>query len=103
MAEKCRFFRVFVKDGYSEQSYVVPAHSGDNARSYFRTQTQNPHCVDFLGWHEVSLLDTNSGLVFVADVDGEEVWYEPRRAEFQYLVEQFQSLYNKAVADLLDR
>ncbi|KTT00593.1 hypothetical protein HWE02_15510 [Pseudomonas oryzihabitans] len=103
MAEKSRFFRVFVKDGFSEQSYVVPAQSGENAKSYFWTRTENPYRADYLGWHEVGLLDCVSGLVFVAYVDGEERKYESDQAGFQYLVQQFQLLYQEGVNELSDR
>ncbi|RBH54304.1 MULTISPECIES: hypothetical protein [Pseudomonas] len=102
MAQKSRFYNVFVRNGYGEQQYVVPAQTEAHAREYFRSSTENAYKAQHLGFFYVTLQgDPSSGIHFWATIGDYVYRYEHGDAGFEYLEFLFKKPFDSMLDEML--
>lgn len=95
MAKNALFHAVSMKNGHQEWYEIVPAQSAEHAKSLFETSDIAVTKVTCLKWCAVEVDWDGSDVVFRANVDGNNCYYEPGIAGYNYLINYFHADVNK--------
>ncbi|MGM5855156.1 hypothetical protein ABK988_19010 [Vibrio parahaemolyticus] len=102
MAEKALFHTVSMKNGYKEWWQIVPAQSAEHAKSHFQTCDIAVTDVTCLGWCLVELDWDGSDVVFRANADGNNCYFEPGVFGYDYLMSYFHVDVSRMMQDVRD-
>lgn len=89
MARKALFHAVEIKNGHREWCEIVPAQSAEHAKSLFITSDIAVTKVTCLKWCTVEVDWDGSDVVFRANVDGHNCYFEPGTVGYDYLISYF--------------
>lgn len=90
MAEKALFHQVHMKNGHKSWWDVVPAQSAKHAAACFQNNDIAVIDVDCLGWCLVELDWDGNNVVFRADTDVCNCYFEPGVLGYDFLMNYFQ-------------
>ena len=102
MPKSALFHTVYMKNGHAEWWKIVPAQSAEHAKSLFETFDIAVTKITCLKWHLVDIGWDGSDVVFSANVDGHNCYFEPGTAGYEYLTSYFHVDVNRILKDVRD-
>jgi len=102
MAEKALFHKVYMKNGHNEWCAIVPAQSAKHAKALFETEHVAVTRVNCLYWCLVGVGFDGSEIVFTAQADGKECFYELGTPGYEFLINYFHVQVSQILRNVRD-